>query len=202
MDTNYLTNELFQKICNTILSIDKRPLIIAIDGNCSAGKTTLATLLSERLNACILHMDDFFLRPEQRTSKRYKQPGGNVDRERIKEVIKDYLENKNISYRPFNCHLNKLDPIKKITYKDILIIEGSYSMHDELIKYYDYKIFMTIDPYVQKERIKNRNGIEKLSIFINKWIPLEEQYFDKLKVINKANIILTTCLMTKFSTKI
>ena len=75
-------------------------------------------------------------------------------------------------------------------------------MHDELIKYYDYKIFMTVDPSIQKERIKNRNGIEKLSIFINKWIPLEEQYFDKLKVINKANIILTTCLMTKFSTKI
>ena len=47
-------------------SAEKR-LIIAIDGRCGAGKTTLAKQLENRMDCTVFHMDDFFLRPEQRT---------------------------------------------------------------------------------------------------------------------------------------
>ena len=57
---------------------------VAIDGRCASGKTTLATALAVSLGATVFHADDFFLRPEQRTAERLSEPGGNMDRERLK----------------------------------------------------------------------------------------------------------------------
>ena len=59
------------------------PLVIAIDGRCGAGKTTLAQNLSQELSCSVIHLDHFFLRPQQRTPERLKQSGGNFDRERF-----------------------------------------------------------------------------------------------------------------------
>ena len=46
------------------------PLLIAIDGRCGAGKTTLPQRLQQELGGRVFHMDDFFLRPVQRTAER------------------------------------------------------------------------------------------------------------------------------------
>ena len=54
-------------------------VIAAIDGRCGAGKSTLAAQLQAQLSCRVFHMDDFFLRPEQRTAARLAQPGENVD---------------------------------------------------------------------------------------------------------------------------
>ena len=58
----------------------------------------------------------------------------------------------------------------------VTIIEGSYAMHPLLRKYYDYMIYLTIDPQTQQNRIYERNP-EKYDDFVNRWIPLEERYF-------------------------
>ena len=49
-------------------------VIAAIDGRCGAGKSTLAAQLQAQLSCRVFHMDDFFLRPEQRTAARLAQP--------------------------------------------------------------------------------------------------------------------------------
>ena len=46
-------------------------VLVAIDGKCASGKTTLAARLAECYDCNVFHMDDFFLRPEQRTEERY-----------------------------------------------------------------------------------------------------------------------------------
>lgn len=43
-------------------------VIFAIDGPCASGKTTLARRLNRHYDCMIFQMDDFFLRPEQRTA--------------------------------------------------------------------------------------------------------------------------------------
>lgn len=84
---------------------NKSPFLIAIDGRCAAGKTTLTKRLSSILNCSVIHMDHFFLRPEQRTKERLAQAGGNVDRERFeKEVLKPLRAGKAFTYRAFDCH--------------------------------------------------------------------------------------------------
>ena len=64
------------------LLAEGRCAFVAIDGPCASGKTVFAASLHERFGGNVLHMDDFFLRPEQRTPERFAEPGGNVDRER------------------------------------------------------------------------------------------------------------------------
>lgn len=49
---------------------EREHVFVAIDGPCASGKTTLAALLQRRFDGNVLHMDDFFLRPEQRTPER------------------------------------------------------------------------------------------------------------------------------------
>ena len=63
------------------LLTQKDMVIVAIDGKCTSGKTTLASQLAEIYDCNVFHMDDFFLRPEQRTPERFAEDGGNVDNE-------------------------------------------------------------------------------------------------------------------------
>lgn len=66
---------------------DKSPLLVAIDGRCGSGKTTLGFYLQELFDCNLFHMDDFFLRVEQRTPERMKEVGGNVDYERFEKTV-------------------------------------------------------------------------------------------------------------------
>lgn len=52
-------------------------------GPCASGKSTLAETLADIYRCPVVHMDDFFLQPHQRTPERLAQPGGNVDYERF-----------------------------------------------------------------------------------------------------------------------
>ena len=64
-----------EKITETVkiqideLLAEKDMILVAIDGKCTSGKTTLASKLAELYDCNVFHMDDFFLRPEQRTWK-------------------------------------------------------------------------------------------------------------------------------------
>lgn len=55
------------------------PFLVAIDGRCTAGKTTLAGLLQGKRSCNVVHMDDFYLPFAKRTPERMAQPGGNMD---------------------------------------------------------------------------------------------------------------------------
>lgn len=63
--------------------LQEKEILLAIDGGSAAGKTTLGKLLEQRYACNVFHMDDFFLRPMQRTKERLAELGGNVDRERF-----------------------------------------------------------------------------------------------------------------------
>ncbi|PKM67207.1 MAG: hypothetical protein CVU93_03675, partial [Firmicutes bacterium HGW-Firmicutes-18] len=78
--------------------------IVAIDGRCGSGKTTLAKQLAERYDANLFHMDDFYLPFEMQTTQRMELEGGHMDHERFfLEVIDPLLSQKPFAYRAFDC---------------------------------------------------------------------------------------------------
>ena len=90
--------------------------IIAIDGRCAAGKTTLAARLAKELGGDVIHMDDFFLPPALRTQERRSEPGGNVHYERfLTEVIPKLASGQAFSYQRFDC--SRMAPGDWLLYK-------------------------------------------------------------------------------------
>ncbi len=166
---------------------EKENIVVAIDGRCASGKTTLAKVLQERLSCVVIHMDDFFLRPEQRTQKRLAEPGGNVDKERIlEEVIKPLKRREDFSYCPYDCHTQSFKTPVQVKRNPVTIIEGSYSAHPYLWENYDLHIFLDVDKETQYKRICARNGEEMAERFTNLWIPLEETYFSAFGIKEKC----------------
>ncbi len=171
---------------------NKDRVLIAIDGRCASGKTTLANTLKEKLSCNVIHMDDFFLRPEQRTTERYDEPGGNVDRERfLEEILLPLKSESTFFYRPFDCHTMALGEPIPVHPNEIAVIEGTYSCHPALWEYYDFHIFLTTTPEKQFDRLTKRDGAN-VQMFREKWIPLEERYFTACKPDVKCELVLET----------
>lgn len=165
--------------------------IIAIDGRCAAGKTTLAARLAKELDGDVIHMDDFFLPVELRTPERRSEPGGNVHYERfLEEVLPKLREEGAFSYQRFDC--SQMAPGEWIPVKNngYVFVEGAYSCHPVLGDYMDRKVFLDIDPGEQAERIRERNGEDRLQDFLQLWIPLEEAYFRAFSVEENADYII------------
>ncbi|MCM1387999.1 MAG: AAA family ATPase [Bacillus sp. (in: Bacteria)] len=165
--------------------------LVAIEGRCAAGKTTLAEHLSKELNCPVIHMDHFFLRPEQRTKRRLSTPGGNVDYERFLMEVMAPLRmgmGKDFRYRPYDCQKKRWAKSIHIIPQDLVIVEGSYSCHPALWENYDLKIFLNVDKDKQLKRIEERGGKDALTAFREKWIPLEEMYFSACRIAEHCDM--------------
>lgn len=168
----------------------KAHFCIAIDGRCASGKSTLGKQVQEALGCNLFHMDDFFLRPEQRTAKRYAEAGGNVDRERfLAEVLLPLQSAKPFAYQKFDCRSMALQEPTKLVPHPISIIEGVYSCHPDLWDFYDLRVFLTVNPETQLKRLQKRNP-DKLDKFRQEWIPMEERYFAAYAIEGRADLCL------------
>ena len=181
-----------EKLIRAIQGLLERegPVIVAIDGPCAAGKTTLAGQLQEMFDCNLFHMDDFFLRPEQRTPERFRQPGGNVDYERFREeVLVPLGAGEGFCYRPFDCKTFTLAQPVEVIPKKLNIIEGSYSHHPYFEEPYDLKVFLDVPQELQKKRILMRPAFLHQRFF-DQWIPMENAYFEAFSVKDQADLVL------------
>ena len=169
-------------------AFDCMPYVIAIDGMSGSGKSTFASLLHELFpESNLFHMDDYFLRPSQRTEVRLNEVGGNIDYERFHDEIVRNLDNCNgLSYRKYDCCTQTLGDFIHVPWKSLVIIEGSYSHHPCFKNPYDLRVFLDIPAEEQKRRILLRNGEFMLNRFISEWIPKENAYFDKFDIKNAS----------------
>lgn len=188
-----MTNDLFEEIKSKIQhglakNTSNTPYVVAIDGMSGSGKTTLAKLLHrEFTNSNVFHMDDYFLQPHQKTSKRSEEVGGNVDYERFKkEILLHLSDSDRLHYRTYDCHTQTLSSEIYVTKKPLVIIEGAYSQHPYFGDMYDLRIFCEISEEEQRKRIAKRNGTQMLDRFVHEWIPKENLYFKTFNIKEKS----------------
>jgi len=166
-------------------------VLLAIEGGSAAGKSTLAQLLNRVYDCAVAHMDDFFLRPEQRTKERLEEPGGNVDRERfLQEVLLPLRRGETVRYRRYNCATQRVEEPKPLHATALTVVEGAYSMHPDLRGYYDLSAFLKVAPELQKQRILGRNSPEMQQRFFEVWIPMERRYFENMDVERNCDLVL------------
>lgn len=173
-------------------SCDK-PFIVAVDGRCASGKTTFAAKLASLTGMAVVHMDDFFLQPFQRTKSRLEIPGENVDWERFKsEVLLPLSKGERARFRPFDCHTLWFKDEITVSPENGVIAEGTYSLNKALKDFYSSSVFLTVSPEVQMKRIIARNGEKGAKVFKEKWIPLEEKYFSAYNIQNNCDYFIST----------
>ena len=70
----------------------------------------------------------------------------------------------------------------------LTLVEGTYSCHPTLWNAYDLRIFLSVSPAVQRERILRRSGEEGYEAFRTRWIPLEEAYFSAFQIAERCDL--------------
>ncbi len=181
--------KIFARYWNVLWKIYREaPRVIAIDGRAGAGKTTIANIISQIFKCDIIRADDFFLPPALRTPERLNEPGGNIHYERLKKQVIENL-GAPFEYDVFDCSVMNINGKKKIS-TPMCVLEGSYSQHPYLGKYYDLGIFVTVKKEEQERRILNRNGEKMLKMFKEKWIPMEEKYIEAFSIEENSHIII------------
>ncbi len=168
----------------------ERRYIIAVDGPCASGKTTLVDDLEQELPFTRISMDDFFLPEELRTPERFSEKGGNIHYERfIEEVIVPLSQHRPFTYRRFSCRTFSFDGEVSVPEDGIIIVEGSYALHPEFTPYWDVSFLLSIDGSEQIRRLSLRSP-GKLEMFRTKWIPLENEYFKECDIASRATYVL------------
>lgn len=169
-------------------------VVLAIDGSCASGKTTLAAALAADWDCNVFHMDDFFLRPEQRTQERLAQVGGNVDYERFREeVLAPLKAGQGFSYRPYHCKTGTLGEAVVVEPKPINIVEGTYSQHPYFGDAYDLRLVLTVSETVRTQRILARPA-HLHRRFFEEWIPEEQAYFVAFAIAEHCDL-LVECIL-------
>lgn len=169
-----------------------KPAVIAIDGRCGSGKTSLAALMARMFDCNVFHMDDFYLPKEKRAENWMDIPGGNMDLARFrKEVLEPVWAGEVVLYRRYHCGRGEFQTPERIGPKPLTIVEGSYSHHPELRANYDLKLFVTCEKEERLRRLREREG-GYFPVFQQVWMPLEEQYIRLFGMENNGTMRVDT----------
>lgn len=182
----------YTELANTIKKLlsEKGSIVIAVDGMCGSGKTTLATWLGELYHANVFHIDDYYLPMEQRKEGWELEGGSNIDKSRFcREVLQPAREADGVLYRAYSCQQGKMQEGIRMEKTAVSIVEGSYSHHPDFASYYDLKIFLTCSPEKQEERLIQR-AADRYPNYVKRWIPMEMQYFHAFQIQERSDIVI------------
>ena len=153
-------------------------LLITVDGPCAGGKSTLAARLSALTGADLVHMDDYLIPHRCKTPQRLAIPGGNADIERLeREVLIPWQNGEDVLIRRYNCHADELEPPCPLHGSRLLLVEGCCANLPPLRRAAALRVFVTVPPQLQWQRLQARESPASCRQFRERWLPLEEAYF-------------------------
>lgn len=168
-----------------------KPVLIAIDGRCGSGKSTMGQWMQEHFDCNLFHMDDFYLPFARRIPGWEKIASANMDLVRfLEQVITPVKRGEQIAYKAYNAHKD-FYVSSIIGPKELNIVEGSYCHHPRLREEYDITIFLTCEAAEQEARLRAREG-EHFKSYQDRWIPLEERYFTQFAIEEKSDLVIHT----------
>ena len=170
-----------------------KPLVLALDGRCGSGKTTLANALAQQFpDSIVLRSDDFYLPPAQRVPGWEKKPCANMDLARLRdEALRPAYDGLPVPYRAYSCRDGAYLPASELPAQPLVILEGSYSHHPLLTGYETLRVFVTCSKEEQTRRLQEREG-ERYENFAARWIPLEEGYFAEYRIEETSDFVVDT----------
>ena len=171
-----------------------KPLVLALDGRCGSGKTTLANTLARQFPASITLHTLYLLAYFTFTAifGWEKTPCANMDLARLRdEALRPAYEGQPVQYRAYSCREGAYLPARELAAQPLVILEGSYSHHPLLTGYETLRVFLTCAKEEQTRRLQAREG-ERYANFAARWVPLEEGYFAQYHIAETADFVVDT----------
>ena len=170
---------------------DSGRLLITLDGPCASGKTALAQKLARVFRGEVVHTDDFVIPHALKTPERLAVPGGNCDAERLaKEVVIPFKYGFPVKYRRYDCMKDDLLPEEQLPDTRVLILEGSYCNLPAVQEYADVRLFLDTPREIREARLLARESPASMRQFHDRWIPLENAYFEAYHLPDDNNVVI------------
>ena len=166
-------------------------LVVAIDGGGGAGKSTLARGISAEFagRVSIIRCDDFY-RPLASTERSPKVAYEEYfDWRRLRdEVLIPLCAGKNARYQRYDWSTDRLAEWTEVKPREIVLIEGVFSMRPELRDLIDAAIFIETP---REERIRRMLARPQAdAAWMASWIAAEDWYLEHVVPHGSADLIL------------
>ena len=159
-----------------------RAVVLSIDGPAGAGKTTLASWISEQFPlAQTVHMDDLYRGWELSL-------GPSLTRELL-SIFEQLAESGSAFYSKFDWKRNELGETLEIASPKLLILEGVGSGQMAISEFVDIKIWIEIEPAIGLERVLARDGdsiAEHMELFIEE----QERHFTSEQTAERSDFLI------------
>ncbi|MCY0958062.1 uridine kinase family protein [Streptomyces sp. H27-H5] len=175
-----------------------RPILLGIDGPGASGKSTLAALLAERLDAAVvIHVDDFHL-PSADRPRTAGAIAADVDLARLEtQVLRPAATGGTVRYRRYDWDLDRLAEWTELPPDTTLIVEGVHALHLRLRHVYTYRVFCDARREVRLSRGLARDGESARRLWEDDWMPAEDRYLATHRPHLRADVVLNSSVHTK-----
>lgn len=186
----------FEELVSSIISMPRKQstLLIGIDGCGGSGKSTFANEFKEKCsNVTVVHMDDFYLPSSQlmKADPKQKPIGADFDWKRIlNQVLEPISQNQEGSYQRYDWEADELAGWHTVPVGGTVIIEGVYSIRNELANKYDMTIWVDCPRETRLSRGLERDGEEARDMWENNWMISEDLYMEEQKPFERADFIV------------
>jgi uridine kinase len=169
------------------------PFVVAIDGRSGVGKSTLARALAERLDACVIDGDEFYVGGiELRMDSLASRAAACIDWTRQRSVLEALAAGRTAHWRAFDWDAfdGRLcgDP-KTLEPRPVVILEGVYAARPELADLLDLRVVLVAPGEVRLARLAAREGT--IGSWERQWHEAEEFYFDAVMPIASFDVVVT-----------
>ncbi|WP_458353476.1 uridine kinase family protein [Peribacillus frigoritolerans] len=168
--------------------------ILAIDGRGGSGKSTLASLIQAGFpGSVVVHMDDFYLPSSDRVQlpPSQKQVGADYDWERVcNQVLKPLTKGEEARYQRYDWETDTMAEWHEVPAAGLVIIEGTYSIREDLAGYHDFTIWVECPRDQRLKRGLERDGEDARQMWEDNWMVYEDLYVGAQRPQERADLVV------------
>ena len=180
-------------------------ILVALDGGSGSGKSSVALLIAEKLDAALIQGDDFFAAEisdaewADRTPEARATDGINWRRLRA-EALEPLLAGRPAKWhafdfeagvRPNGTYAMCTDFVEREP-TAVIILDGAYSTRPELADLIDFSVLIDVPVEVRHERLAAREAKNFLNSWHARWDAAEAYYFTHVRPKSSFDLVVTT----------
>ena len=180
------------------------PFLVAIDGGSGSGKSSVARLVAESLDATLIPSDDFFAAeiPDAGWEKRNAEERARdaIDWRRLRrDVLEPLLAGKVARWHAFDFVAGirpdgtyAMNPeAEERNPSAVIVLDGAYSTRPELADLIDFSVLIDVPIEMRYKRLAGREPKEFLDAWHERWDGAEEYYFTHVRPRHSFDLVIS-----------